>query len=66
MLATEIFTEQLQGTAVEDITFVEHYEYNDRPQDEHYDIVSLDWDGKRFRNPQWKRTTPEQIGLDFG
>jgi hypothetical protein len=59
-LATEVYTEQLQLTAVEDVTFVEHYEW---PGDEHYDIVALDWDGEKFVHPKWRRVKPEEIGL---
>jgi hypothetical protein len=28
---------------------------------ETFDLVSFDWDGNRFSNPQWKRLTREEV-----
>jgi hypothetical protein len=53
-LATKIYHEFLSRTPIEDIAWIEHYPAN-RIRKETFDKVMMEWDGKNFAHPQWKR-----------
>lgn len=42
--------------------FIEHYPAAQRPvYGESFDLVRFRWDGKRFRNPDWKHLSPNEF-----
>lgn len=57
-LATEVFRQFLTGYALENIRWIEHYperRFGKEMVEESFDEVTLTWDGRKFRSPQWKR-----------
>lgn len=66
-LATTLYIQWLKRDyAVNDITWIEHYPYEERNGDsegheETWDLVLLSWTGIRFKSPSWKRIEPESL-----
>jgi hypothetical protein len=61
-LASQILTET--GENQENFIFVEHtpdLKSKLSFYGETFDLVSFDWDGTKFENPQWKRLSREQV-----
>ena len=49
------------------LMFIEHYPAEQRPTyGESYDLVTFQWDGKEFSNPEWKPLTVTEFDEIIG
>lgn len=60
LIATEVV--ERYGLDPKRMLFIEHYPAKQRPtHGESFDLVTFRWDGKRFRNPDWKHVPPAEF-----